>query len=194
MQPYQQADAQIKKKGEAPLKGIKTAGSLAAGGLALNRVLPLLSQYIPADLAIKGLSKVDSRFGKFINTSMQNGKSFDDARQFIFEKARGKENPQENRNLIQQYSPELFEFLISEVEKGKSPIEAGALAEQQSNFKNVIKQMADDHKAPFSAILQTVFGQGAGQGQQQGQSQQQPQQGGGSDDQLISALQNILQM
>jgi hypothetical protein len=156
-----------------------------------SSVAPFLSSYIPTDLAVKGISKLSTKLGDFLKAGISAGLDPKEGLNYIKNQIDTEESSKANmeRNIIQQYSPELFEFINSEIQKGRSPLEAGALAQVNSKFKNIIKKMTDDHKTPFSSILQTVFGQGV----QQGQSGQ-PQQGGGSDDQLISALQNILQM
>lgn len=205
MQPYQEASQELQRQGEFPKRALQTGLSVAgsaAGGLALKNVLPFLSQYIPQDLAIKGLSKIDPRFGKFINKSMSEGKSFDEIKDFIKDKAKGgnEEKPQEQRNIIEQYSPELFQFLKSEVDNGRNPLEAAALARlptKKNNFEKVIKKIEGDHKTDFSSIIQSIFG--SAQQPQQAQPQQnenqnmQPQQGN-SDQALMAALDKILKM
>lgn len=98
MQPYQQANKEIRRQGELPLKTLATAGSFGAsalGGIALGRVLPFLSKFIPQDLAIKGLSKIDPRFGKFINKALSEGKSFEEIKDFI----RNKASPEESKEI-----------------------------------------------------------------------------------------------
>lgn len=175
MQPYQEATEEIRRQGELPLKTAKTLGSVGAsaataylGGGAINRILPFLSKYIPEDLVKKGLSKIDPRYGKFIDKALSHGKSIEEIKDFIGEKIQGSQETKtapEQRSIIEQYSPELFQFLKGEIDKGRAPLEAGALAQLQEPFKKIIKKMSEDHKAPFSSILQSVFG-GAQQAQQ----------------------------
>ncbi len=224
MQPYQEASKEIRRQSDIPANTLKTAGVLGAsalgGGAIIGRVLPLLSRLIPADLAIKGLSKVDPRIGKFIDSSLKLGNTFDDIRDFIQNKAQeGSGNAKDNRNVIQQYSPELHEFLSGEIGKGRSALEAGSLAESNPSFKNIIKKLSEDHKAPFSSILQTVYGDTQGDGKTQAlqkfqehqkktkqpsplsreslmeQAQQnRPQQDTNVDDAILQALDKILKM
>src|ERR1700722_19679494 len=82
MQPYQEATQEIKRQSQLPLKILKQGafiGATALGGAPiLARIAPLLSKFIPEDMAIKGLSKIDPRFGKFINSAMKLGHSFED--------------------------------------------------------------------------------------------------------------------
>jgi hypothetical protein len=102
MQPYQKAGEEFKRQSELPLKALKTVGSIAgtaasayAGGNIIGKVLPFLNRYIPEDLAIKGLSKIDPRFGKFINKALSAGKSFDEIKDFIKEKIETQEQEEE---------------------------------------------------------------------------------------------------
>ena len=203
MQPYQQASKEINRQQSEPAKIAKNIGSAALGavgaGAVLGRIAPLLSNYLPQNLAIKGLSKINPKMAGFINSSMAQGHSFEEIKEFLGSKIEGENkegNAKQSGNIIQQYSPELFEFINSEMQKGRAPLEAGALAELQPNFKKIIKKMAEDHKSTFASILQTVFGQGQNVQQQPNQVSQQQQQGQGgmSDDQLMSAFQNILKM
>ncbi len=187
MQPYQRASEETRRQGEAPLRLAKTGLSIAgsvAGGAAIGRVMPFLNELIPQSLAIKGLSKVDPRFGKFINTVLDNGGSFDEAKEFIREKAESSKPKPDQRSIIEQYSAELNQFLTDQIQSGRSPLEAGALAQTLGKFKKEIDKMTKDHKTPFSSIIESIFGTGQTvhptqqQAQpQQMQSQQQPGQG-----------------
>ncbi len=193
----------------------------------LNRVLPLLSNFIPASIAAKGLEKVDSRFGKFIQGALASGYSIDTVLDFVksksglesenfeqnrlagsmrqgtaqphekasFEQMRQSEIPgkaigsaavigggalgglsalnksseaqetpqeqkpiQQNQNPIAQYSDQLHSFIEDLISKGRSPLEAGALAQLEPKFKSVISKMEKDYKTPWSAILQSTYG------------------------------------
>lgn len=203
MQPYQEAAEEIRRQGELPIKSAKQAasfaGSAAAGSAMVGRIVPWLSKYIPEELAIKGLAKIDSRLGGFIKKAMSEGYDFDEVKNFIGEKMGGAENKKppsakENQNIIQQYSPELHQFISEHIQQGRSPLEAGAIAQLDrkggKSFKSIIKKIEQDHKSPFSAILQTVYGSQEAQAQpQQAQSQQQPEQG--VDPQLAQIMSGI---
>ena len=57
-------------------RGIKTVASLglAATGAGLSsRIIPFLSEHIPTDLAIKGISKVSPKVGEFLQKGMSKG-------------------------------------------------------------------------------------------------------------------------
>ena len=116
----------------------------------------------------------------------------------------GKAQP-DQKNPIQQHSDELHAFLDNEIKKGRQPLEAGALAQLQPKFKKVIKKLEEDHKTPFSSILQSIYGEGEQQSkaalqpqpeqaQSMQQGQPQPGQQGNGDQDLIAAFQKILQM
>lgn len=197
MQPYQAASEESIRQGELPYQALKTAAPIAlsaasatAGGLAFKKVLPFLSEYIPQDLAIKGLSKIDPRFGKFINTALGAGKSFGEIRDFIKEKAEeGK--PAQNLNPIQQHSDELYSFLEGHIKNGRSALEAGALAELSDKFKKPIAEIVKNNKAPWSSIVETVFGNNSNANQ--AAPQQPPQKQSGAMSELMQALQMAAQ-
>ncbi len=186
-------------------KGITSAGSLATaavgGGLAA-RVLPFLNQYIPPGLAMKGINKVSPKLGAFLQKGHEMGLDVEEGLGFIKDKltADKKEPAKQDKNIIEQYSPELHQFIMEQVKNGRSPIEAGALATMEKkggpNFKSIIAKLTKDHNAPWSSILETVYGQQGGQksqGQQQQQSpsqQAQPNQGtqSGSGQQALMAI------
>lgn len=199
MQPYQEASQEIRRQGERPTKIAKTAGAVALSygtAAGLTRALPLLSSHVPEDLAVKGLSKIDSRFGTFIEKAKQAGQSFTDIKDFIKRKAFGEEDtteaPKEDRNIIQQYSPELHEFILSELQQGETLEQAGATAQVLGNYKDSIKKLEKDHKTNWSSILQNVYGNmqnATSKAALQPEAQaQQPGQGQGQ-----QALMNILQ-
>jgi len=194
MIPYREASQEVQKQTERPLKFAAAAASLALPGVGAgiaSRVIPFLSQYIPEELAIKGLSKVDPRFGQFISKSLSEGKSFQEVKDFIKEKIQGseesQENPKESRGIIEQYSPELKQFIMQEIQKGRSPIQAGAVAQAQGKFNDIISKMSKDHKIPFSSILETDFGV---EGQEPANQQQK---GGQGQQALMAILQKIQQ-
>src|SRR6185312_10659550 len=102
------------------------------------------------------------------------------------------EPPKESRNIIQQYSPELHQFIDQEVRKGHKPIEAGAIAQADKRFKDIISKLTKDHQTPWSNILESVYG--GGEQALPPQNPQQPQQQSGQGQQaLMAILQKIQQ-
>lgn len=150
--------------------GLKTAataglaagsGAFALGGKLGSKILPFLNEYIPADLAMKGINKVSPSLGEFLKKGMSKGLNLKDGLEFIKENLGNKESAKEQRNILEQYSPELHEFVKGHVQKGKSPLEAAALAtigEEGKKFKDVIKKLVKDHKTSWSSIIQGIFG------------------------------------
>jgi len=173
MIPYREAGKKILEREEVPLKtglalgkaAIGSAGVSAAGYAGANlmkRALPFLSKFIPESTAIKGLDKIDKRFGDFAKKALEAGYDFEEVKDFIekksSEKSTQKENSQENKNIIEQYSPELFQFIQDNINQGKDLMQAGALAQNDSRFANIVQKISKDHKTNWSSILQTVFG------------------------------------
>lgn len=191
-------------------KGAKTAigiGSTALGlGVATStsiasKIAPFLNQYISPELALKGINKVAPKVGDFLKKGMEKGLNLKDGFDYLkknlgFNEAGDRGSAKDDRNIIEQYSPELNEYIKKYLQRGVSPLKAGAMAEVTGRFKGAIKKMMKDHKMPFSQILQSIYGsEPEGQEQQpQGQQQQmqaQPQQQGESQGQkdIMAALQ-----
>jgi hypothetical protein len=104
MQPYQQASEAIKGQLHMPQKLAKAGASLAltvAGTSALGsiakRVLPFLNQHIPLDIMRKGLDKVDTRFGKFMDLALGAGVGIQQTKDFIKFKILEEEEQTEDR-------------------------------------------------------------------------------------------------
>lgn len=171
-------------------KGIKLATSLSLG----SKVLPFLNEYIPADLAMKGISKVAPKVGEFLKKGTASGLNLKDGLDYLkneFTSQESKKQPaKENRNIIEQYSPELHQFIDEQVKNGRSPLEAGALAQHDKRFSNIISKLSKDHKTPWSGILQTVYGNIQSQQTKQNNQTQQPGQGQAA---LMSILQKLQQ-
>lgn len=224
MQPYQRASASILAKEEDPIQAIKGLGKVASGSLGAGlayktgaklagviapKIGAFLSDYIPEETAIRGLSKIDPRLKTFVDGVMQEGYSFDDVRNFLGEKVR-RESEQEkektqakdNKNIIERVSPKLHQFIDQEIRKGRSALEAGAIAQSGGNeFKKVIDQLVKEHKIPWSSLLESVYGASPQQAQSPDQMQnaqpsqqgQQPQQSGTGQQALMQILQKIQQ-
>lgn len=163
-------------------KGASTVASLAtgaAGGTLAAKVMPFLNQYIPAGLAMKGINKVAPKLGSFLQKGHEMGLDVEEGLNFIKDKLDGsqKEPAKENRNIIEQYSPNLFQYLKEMIGTGNTPIQAAAKAKKNldKKFQEMISKMEKDHKTDWSSIVEMVFG---GQGKAPIQSQQQPNETG----------------
>jgi|SRR5665213_507302 len=155
------------------LRQVASIGTTALGGVAASKILPFLSQYIPEELALKGINKVAPAIGRYLDNGMKSGLSLKSGLEFIkseFARKEEQEAPKDDRNIIQQYSPELFQFIDQQVKSGRSPLEAGAIAQHDKRFSSAIDKLSKDHKTPWSNIVESIFGQ-----VQQNQQQQQPE-------------------
>ena len=172
--------------------GLKTASSFAGASLtsqAASKILPFLSQYIPEDIAMKGINKVAPAIGKFLKSGIDQGLSLRSGLDYLKDEFGGQQQSKENKNIIQQYSPELHQFLDQEIKKGRSPTEAGAIAQSNKKFSDVIKKLSKDHKTDWSSIIQSVFGNGQTAQPNQQQPEQSQQQGQGLDPRVAQILQ-----
>lgn len=166
IQPYQEADEEILRQNQFPQKALGTAlgaaGAIGGLGPLLSRAAPFLSSFIPDNLAMKGLGKLDPRIKSFIDKGIKAGYSFDDIKNYLGEAIEGNQGKegkaQDQKNIVKQYSPQLDQFIMAEIQNGRSPIEAGALAQMQEPFKRIIKKITEDHQAPFASILDTIYG------------------------------------
>lgn len=143
-------------------KGVSTAlniGSTALGAGLGAKIAPFLNELIPADLALKGINKLNPKLGSLLKKGMDQGLDLKSGLDYIRNRSGNEKQPAKtNVNVIQQYSPELHDFIESERSKGRPILEAGALAQVNEKFKKIIKRLENDHKTPFSALLQSTYG------------------------------------
>jgi hypothetical protein len=160
MQPYQEASQAIRKQGEMPLNVGKeaafTAASIYGGGAVLKRVLPFLSKYIPQDLAIRGLNKIDPRFGKFIDTALNAGKTFEEAKDFIKKKAES--SPEEESEKTRTESLKKFN---EKKEPEKKELAKESAGKTDHWFKQQLRYLkngsAKNTKDPFLSYAQQYY-------------------------------------
>lgn len=187
MNPYEKTAAAMKSQSEGPKRALKAGASIvgAAGGLKaaasfapmLQKAAPFLSEYIPENLALKGLSKISPGFGKFISGAIGSGYDFSEIKDFIGDQINESQKDQalpekDGKNIIQKYSPELFQEISDLIQKGNAPIQAGAHAHKK--HKKIIQQIEKDYNADWLDIVESIFGKGdiAGQGMQAQQQSQ----------------------
>lgn len=161
--------------------GVRTAltlgtgvGTAAIGSKLSSRILPLLSEHIPVDLAIKGISKISPKIGEFLKNGKEMGLDVKEGMNFIKEKMEeGNQNKSnEKRNIIQQYSDGLHELASNYIKKGLSPVEAYGFIKHDKRYSDIIKRIEKDHKTKFVDLLEALYGNPQ---QQQAQVEQQPQ-------------------
>lgn len=168
LRPDEMATESLIRKNQEEEKRFKNVGktALAIGATAglgpiAGRIAPFLNKFIPADLAIKGISKVAPQLGNLLKKGQSYGLDMKEGLDFIKDQFMPKAEPaKENRNIIQQVSPELHQFLDQEIKKGRKPIEAGALAQNDKRFGDIIKKLMKAHKTPWSSIVESIFGNG----------------------------------
>lgn len=165
-----QTDIERSKKQDERIKsGVKTAAGIAStvagAGLAskfagpiASRVMPFINKYIPTDLAIKGISKVSPELGNLLKKGMNQGLDIKDGLEFIKNQIEGP--AKQNGNIIEQYSPELHEFIANKVSAGHSPIAVANLAQKDKKFADIIKKLAKDHKTDWASIVESIYGGG----------------------------------
>lgn len=219
MDPYERTVEEMKRQSEGPKRFAKNAigiGASLAGAATfsplLARVAPMLSQYIPENLAIKGLSKISPKLGKFVNNALNSGYDFKEVKGFLGEQVNeSQETAKDNKNLIEQVSPELHQFILERIRNGHSPIQAGALASLKgSKFTPTIEKLKKEHKTGWGDIVEMIYGKGE-KGLPKGKSMvdeeterfeqgyrnpqqaaQGQQQGNGKWEQIAGTLQNLL--
>jgi hypothetical protein len=175
-------------KGVGALAGIGTA---AVGAKISSKILPFLNQYIPTDLAVKGISKLSPKLGEFLKQGQSMGLDVKEGLNFIKDKMKSSEEPaKENRNIIQQYSDELYSFLDQNIKSGKKIIESVAAADMDPKFKKIVNKIEQDHKTPFTKIAQSIFKENQASQMNPSSQQQNPQ---GAINQLLQQSQGMQQ-
>lgn len=216
-QPYQEASDEIVRQSSAPGKAVKNiasiAGSAALGGAGLStlygRLSPFLSKYIPADLAVKGISKIDPKIGNFLKGAMAQGTDIEGAMEFIKNKFDPKDpdldfpdnttssqqaipNPEEPSQRskhygplepIAQYSPELADFILERIDKGQSPGMISTMAKEK--FSKIVGMLEKDNQNSLENLLNSLIG-GKGAAPEQKQ--------GNMNEALMASLQKIMSM
>ncbi len=142
--------------------GLNIGAGLYGAGIA-TKLAPFLSSHIPTDLAIKGINKISPQLGSVLKKGMGLGLSIQDGLKYVEEnlqKKKQEDTEPEKQNILEQYSPELFNFINGEIQKGRSLLETVSMANTLEKFKPIIKKLTEDHKTPFANIVQSIFGTG----------------------------------
>lgn len=80
------------------------------------------------------------------------------------------------RDILAKHDPKLANYVEGHISKGRSPLEAGALAIATKKFTKPISKIEREHKTPFVDLLTNIYGQGGQNVQDIGQQPMQPQQ------------------
>lgn len=172
--------------------GAGAISSAVTPGLGIgigSKIAPFLSEYIPTDLALKGINKVAPKVGQFLERGMKSGLDVKDGLNFIKEKfVPESSNTKEHRNIIEQYDPELHTYILGKMKKGKTHLEAGRKALGHGRFKRAIDKITKDHKQNWTSILESVYGQQMAPKEQPPPQQQQQ---GQDNSALLAILQKL---
>lgn len=149
-------------------------GAAGIGGALSSRIAPFLNEYITPELAVKGISKISPKLGNFLKQGQEMGLDVKEGINFLKDKL---DKPKDSRNIIQQYSDELYSFLDQNIKNGKRIIEAVIAAEMNPKFKKIVNQIELDHITPFTKIAQSIFKENEGQKKDSSNEQNQRKQG-----------------
>lgn len=212
MRPDEKATQSIierQKQSDKNLKsGVKTAvnvGLTAAGLAGVSKIAPFLSEFIPEDLAFKGIKKVSPKLGSILDAGMASGltvkSGLDFLKENISKKPKAENQASSNKNILDQYSPELKQFIEDKINAGRSPLQAAVVAEENDQFKDIVKKIKEDHKLNknfgFFDLIKSIYSTGLAEDEPQSkadlQPPQDPQQGGQGQQALMAILQKIQQ-
>lgn len=184
MNPYERTANEMKRQSEGPKRYAKSAigAGLAAGAASfaplLSRAAPFLSQYIPENLAVKGLSKISPKLGSFVQQAMKGGYDFNEVKDFIGEQVNESKDGVITDDIIEKYSPELSSFIESLMDKGETPETAAAVVRNVpknfTKFKDAIEKIEKHTGQDFFTIVNKIYAK-LMKGKDQKQSQQIPQ-------------------
>lgn len=191
LRPDELANLGVVEQSQKRDRLLRGAGSLALGAGIGSRILPFINQFIPPDLAMKGINKISPVLGSLLKKGQEKGLDVQEGLNFI--KTNILRDADKERNIIQQESPELHQFIDQEIRGGMTPLQAGAKASVDKKFTDVIKKLVKTHKMPWSNILETIYGSGEQALPKSPQPQGQQQQPGQGQQALMSILSQINQ-
>lgn len=209
MQPYQEAEQEIRRQAQAPKKSLgaaaTVAGTLAGGSALASRILPLLNAYVPGEIMRKGIAKVSPRIGKFIDGAINNGYGLDEVRDFIKEKFEPEEEKEETQEhpilqearIFSDNFPDLAQAVANLMKSGRTPQEAADIISKSLGPR--VKEAEKKIGKKFIDFINDIFGaqQQGMQPQQQSQPLSQGQENGPQsaqgqvDPQLMQIVQGI---
>lgn len=207
-QPYQKASEEIQRQQKLPgevLKNVASAGAtIAGGGAILGRIAPFLNRMIPADLAIKGLTKINPQLGKFIGGAMAAGYTAENALDIVREKT-GEEEPETSSPLdeAEQVAPGLIGYIKEAIKNGMSPENALFIAggpQNKERYKEEINRLEGASGMAFTDYLMSLLtgkkpeSKAALQPPQAAQQAPPPATQGGGQQALMEALQKLQQI
>ena len=167
-----ESENELDKKYRSNVKsGISAAATVAStvapvalaskiGGSALaSRIAPFINEYVPVDLAMKGINKLSPQLGNFLKKGQEAGLDVKEGLNFIKESL-GNDSAKNNKNIIEQESKELHDFVLNEIKKGTNPMAAGLMASNEGKFKGAIKKLKEKTKLNWGDLVNQIFGSG----------------------------------
>jgi len=177
----QSAIQKSKQEDELLKKGIGFSTGLGTAGLGVGlakKALPFLSEFIPVDLAMKGINKVAPEIGKFLKKGQSMGLDLKKGFNFLRENLSPKSNQSNPLQDFETNYPEIVQALSGHINNGRSPQEAAAILKTSTPFGQKIKKIEKDTGKNFvDFILEMMGGNQSSQMQQPQQIQQQAPQG-----------------
>lgn len=166
--------------------------SLVGGSALLSRIVPLLSNLIPANLAAKGLSKVSPGLSKFFKGLTSTGYTINEGLDYLRNKINPEQNEsQQNETQSPQRDPRDY------INENGFP----RLNQKQAKQKNLDESQVDDRDVIMNPkqqkpnlIEEEIKRFEQGYRQPQGQETLQEKQNGQGDAALMAALNKILSM
>jgi len=206
-----QAEIGRAKSTDKLLKRGAGLATTAIGAGVASRIAPFLSEFIPLDLAIKGISKINPKIGEFLKKGQSQGLDLKDGIEFLRNQFSPKEEIKEESKPIDPLQDfetnhnDIAQALARIMQNGQSPDAAAAILKSSTAFSKKIKDLEKKMGKNFIDYILEIFGN-RGQATQQQPMQQQmqpemqqpqqqaPQQGSNVDAQLMAALDKILKM
>jgi hypothetical protein len=189
------------KKGASAVVG--TGATLLGAGLA-SKVMPFLNEFVPLELALKGINKVAPQIGQFLKKGQSMGLNVQQGLQFLKNNLQPNQQTQQ-ANPLQEFEtnyPDIAQALNGYIQQGQSPDAAAAILKSSTPFGKKIQDLEKSVGKNFIDYVLELFGnpqqqisqqpqQAAPQAQQQMQQAQQGQQAGGLNPQLMQIMNGI---
>src|SRR5690606_27067434 len=127
------------------------------------------SSQIPQALAIQGISKISPKIGNFLKRGQDQGLNVQDGLNFIKEQIlSSQEQPDQaqqpsSKNIIEQYSPELYQTVRDFIQKGEHPIRAMGMAlssahvgDKAKKYSDIMNKILKDSGRSWTDIIDSV--------------------------------------
>lgn len=172
-----QKDIERSSNWDKGIKGVAKTAAAAGMGVAGSRLLPLLGEFVPMELAMKGINKIAPKVGDFLQRGQKAGLDLRDGFDFIknqIEKSSERKEERESKsNPFQNFEnefPRLSEALNKIVEQGQPAEAAAAILKNASWAKSDINKLEKNVGKNFVDFVKEMFGS------PQNQTVRQPQQ------------------